>query len=618
MKTNQKTSIYAKLINFFKSKAVRNITLTILLACSTLCMFLLDRGNGIRDKYLNFLNSNFISEAMTLFRIGRYNIQLGAWILYFCIALVATVLIIGNIFSSTFIDNKAKANEKKFKSYSSAFRFYGFLYYFVLLVISAAIIFIFAQFGVFKNIAPNGYGAILVSLLYTVLLCFLFLLIVPVSIFVLYFVIKGIFYVIGFIVSRLVLVVKDINAASDFKQKKAEEMLEDARRAAGLSVKDTMAEENEDRNSESSSAPKHKDIFLPLTLIDNAEAQEPTVSEDISLEDLALRFQAFASNNHKIYYELSTIRAYLAGLATSRLIILEGLSGTGKSMLPRMFAEFTSSKAYFTPVQATWRDKTDLLGFYSEFSRNYKVTEFLRNLYLASYSDKVNELVLDEVNLSRIEYYFADFLSILEYPEEDWKIKIYDAELGQELPKNLKDGYVSIPNNSWFIGTANTDDSTFTITDKVYDRAVIIDFSEKFTPIISSYNSDPIAISSDALLNLFEEAKNNDLYKLSKADMKKFTDVCEFTRDSLEIKFGNRIMVQIENFVPVYVALGGTKEAALDFMFASKILRKINGSYQDYIKEELIKLKSLLDHTYGKGVFKETEKLIAKITKKLV
>ena len=618
MKTNKKPSIYAKLVNFFKSKTIRNITLTILLICSTFCMFLLDNGNYVRDEYLNFLNNNFISEIMALFKISRFNIPLGAWILYFCIALVSAVLIIGSIFSSVFVDDKAKANEKKFKSYASAYRLYWFLYYFTLLIISAAIIFIFAQLGIFENIAPKGYRAILVSLIYTVLICFLFLLLIPITIFILYFIIKAIFFVVGYVISKLVTAVKDINAASDLQDKISQEMLEEARIAAGLSLHKDIAPQEEGDKSDRPSAPKYKDIFLPLTLIDNAEKEEPTVSEDLTLEDLALRFQSFASNNHKIYYELSTIRAYLAGLATSRLIILEGLSGTGKSMLPRMFAEFTSSKAYFTPVQATWRDKTDLLGFYSEFSRNYKVTEFLRNLYSASYSDKVNELVLDEVNLSRIEYYFADFLSILEYPEEDWKIKIYDAELGQVLPRNLKDGYVSIPNNSWFIGTANTDDSTFTITDKVYDRAVIIDFSERFTPVSSSYNPDPIAISSNDLQNLFEQAKNNDAYRLSNADLKKFTDICEFTRDAFEIKFGNRIMVQIENFVPVYVALGGTKETALDFMFASKILRKLNGSYQDYIKEELIKLKNLLEHTYGKGVFKETESLIAKITKKLV
>ena len=361
-----------------------------------------------------------------------------------------------------------------------------------------------------------------------------------------------------------------------------------------------------------------KDIFLPLTLIDQAEKPAPTVNEDISLEELALRFQSFASNNHKIYYELPIIRSYLAGLAASRLIILEGLSGTGKSMLPRMFAQFTSSNASFTPVQATWRDKTDLLGFYSEFSKNFKTTDFLKNLYAASYSDKMTEMVLDEVNVSRIEYFFAVFLSIMEYPISDWKINIYQPEANQTLPEKLTDGYISIPNNTWFIGTANTDDSTFTITDKVYDRAIVIDFSERFSPISSKYSSAPINISSDKLLQLFEDAKNNDSYRLSAQDMSKFISICEFTKDAFEIKFGNRIMVQIESFVPVYVALGGTKEEALDFMFARKILRKLNGAYQDYVKEELVKLKSLIDHTYGKGVFKETELLIAKITKRLV
>ncbi len=600
MKTNKKTTIYLKLLNFFKSKTIRNITLTILLVCSAFGMFLLDEKNFIRNDYLTFLNSNFISEFMDLFNIGRYNIPIGAWLIYFCILLVSIVLILGSTFSNVFVQNKAKENQSEFKSYASAYRFYAFLYYLVLIIICGLIIFAFAMLGGFKRIGADT-AEVLLSLLFVLLLCLMFLVLIPISLFVLYLVLKAVIYVIGYIISRLILAVKHINQTLNLQQNAADEKI-------------VVAEQ-------SSNAPdtvKDKDIFLPITLIDNAQREEATVSEDISLEDLALRFQSFAINNHKIYYELPIIRAYLAGLATSRLIILEGLSGTGKSMLPRMFAEFTSSKAYFTPVQATWRDKTDLLGFYSEFSKSYKVTEFLKNLYSATYSDKPNQLVLDEVNLSRIEYYFADFLSILEYPEEDWKIKIYEAELGQILPKNLKGGYVSIPNNSWFIGTANTDDSTFTITDKVYDRAVIIDFSERFTPITSNYNSDPIAISSEALLDLFEQAKNSDAYRLSKTEMKKFTDICEFTKDAFEIKFGNRIMVQIEAFVPVYVALGGTKEMALDFMFASKILRKLKGSYQDYIKEELIKLKSLLEHTYGKGVFKETEKLIAKISKKLV
>ena len=77
-------------------------------------------------------------------------------------------------------------------------------------------------------------------------------------------------------------------------------------------------------------------------------------------------------------------------------------------------------------------------------------------------------------------------------------------------------------------------------------------------------------------------------------------------------------MVQINQFVPVYVALGGSKEEALDFMFSSKVMRKLNGMFEDYVKDELVSLQKLLADTYGKGVFVETERIIAKILKRLV
>ena len=89
-------------------------------------------------------------------------------------------------------------------------------------------------------------------------------------------------------------------------------------------------------------------------------------------------------------------------------------------------------------------------------------------------------------------------------------------------------------------------------------------------------------------------------------------------RDAFDIRFGNRIMVQINQFVPVYVALGGSKEEALDFMFSSKVMRKLNGMFEDYVKDELVSLQKLLADTYGKGVFVETERIIAKILKRLV
>ena len=227
-------------------------------------------------------------------------------------------------------------------------------------------------------------------------------------------------------------------------------------------------------------------------------------------------------------------------------------------------------------------------------------------------------MVLDEMNLSRIEYYFADFLSVMEYPPEDWKIRIYEIQAGQTLPSKLENGCVTVPTNTWFIGTANTDDSTFTITDKVYDRAVVIDFEEKATPIVTDYNSDKISISAEKLSELFNKAENQAENRLSIEETQKFLKICDFMKDSFNVSFGNRIMVQIESFVPIYVALGGTKEQALDFMFARKILRKVDGIFEDFVKEELINLTKLISSLYGKGVFKETEALMAKITKRLV
>ncbi len=598
MKTN-KTSLYGKIVNFFRSKLVKNITISILIAFSVLFMFMLDDGNSIREQYLGFLENNFISKALEFFGISRFNIMLSAWLVFITVVFIIVVLVIANIFSEKFATAKSEANEKRFKSYAAAYRHYSLMFYIPVILLIAAVIFVTYMLGGYDGINLTTID-VFKNLLLAVLICLGFLLLIPITIIIAYLVIRAIIYVVSFILSIFVNVVRDINGPVE-----------------NTPVSDNTAKVIHTPNGDAVVENK-ENIFLPLTLIDEEGEQKTIVDDQVKLEELALRFQSFAINNFKIYYELPVIRSYIAGLSAWRWIILEGLSGTGKSMFPRMFAEFTKCPAKFSPVQATWRDKTDLLGFYSEFSGTFKTTDFLRNLYSASYTDKINQMVLDEINISRIEYYFADFLSILEYPSNEWKIQVYDPKVGETLPAKLENGYISIPENTWFIGTANTDDSTFTITDKVYDRAIVIDFDEKFTPIESDYNSEPLNISSEGLLKLFEQAKNNEVYKLTKEDIDKFAQICEFVKDVFEVRFGNRIMVQIESFVPVYTALGGTKEQALDFMFARKILRKLGNAYQDYVKEELARLSKLIDSIYGKGVFTETEKLIAKITKRLV
>ncbi len=572
MKNNEKTSsLHSKVVNILKSKITRNILLISMLFASLLCMFMLDKQNYIREEYLPFLESNFISNFMTLFKISSFNIMINAWMIFFVFFFIIVVIFVGNIFSHKIIDNK----ENKLVA--------GIIYYSSLTLICIAIVFVAYMLGAFESLDNNTSGLFL-NLIYTLIICFGFILLVPIFFIIAYYLVKLILYLIALSFKTVKTYYKDVN--------------------------------EKDKQADSTLSPEK--IFPSLVNIDNTPVEIVENPDEIDLETMCLQFQSYACNNHKIYYDLPLIRSFIAGLATSRLIILEGLSGTGKSMLPRMFTMFTNSNAFFAPVQATWRDKSDMLGFYSEFSKTFKPTPFLENLYAASYSQKTNLMVLDEMNLSRIEYYFADFLSIMEYPAEDWKIRIFDPQTNQRLPKNLTGGCISVPTNTYFIGTANTDDSTFTITDKVYDRAVIIDFDEKVKPIETSFKSNAINITAQGLQNLFEDAINNKKYCLTEKETEKFLKICDFMKEAFDVRFGNRIMVQIETFVPVYVALGGTKEQALDFMFARKILRKVDGMNEDFVKEELNNLTKLINTLYGKKVFTETETLIAKYIKRLV
>ena len=653
------------MVQLLSSRTSRNIIGICVLFFSVFCMFMLDEGNYVLNEYVPILRSNFIKGLMAYWNIQSFNISVSAWLIFLCAMGVLMIFIFAGIFAPKIVKAIAHAKRDSFHSEIGARRFYATMYYFVVFLIAAALVFMFVMSGGFAEF--NSYTAgLFLNLLYTVLLSLMFTAISIICLFIVYYIIK-------FILMFLIYVTQKLNELAQQVKEEERKKKEEEEKEEEKEEEPTPEEEsgdNGDGDGSNGGMPDEliakleqdedldKDLFPALTAIDNkytveepteevveeaveetAEqpteevveeaveetAEQPTeevveevVEEDITLSDFVLRFQSHAINHYKVYYELPLLRSFIAGLSCTRLIILEGLSGTGKSLLPRMFSRFTGSTARFSPVQATWRDKTDVLGFFSEFTKTFKITDFLCYLYEASYVDETTLMVLDEMNLSRIEYYFADFLSILEYPKEEWKIKVYEPELGQKLPKKLTGGYVTIPANTWFIGTANTDDSTFTITDKVYDRAITLDFRERISPIKSDYNSDPINISSEKLQQLFVEAQENEDLRLNEEETDKFLIICDFMRDAFDIRFGNRIMVQINQFVPVYVALGGTKEAALDFMFSSKVMRKLNGMFEDYVKDELVALQKLLADTYGKGTFVETERIIAKILKRLV
>lgn len=362
-------------------------------------------------------------------------------------------------------------------------------------------------------------------------------------------------------------------------------------------------------------------VFPSLARIDEEYQGYPIdilPTADITLEELCEQFRNYLAKVEKLYFDIDTIRFFISGFAASQFEILEGLSGTGKSSLPRYFAKFVNGRVLFMPVQATWRDKSNILGFFNEFSSTYTETEFLVELYRANYNpDMIHMFVLDEMNISRVEYYFADLLSVLEYPKEDWKLKVMQLPYGFLPPVKLDEGYIQIPENSYFVGTANKDDSTFTITDKVYDRAITMEFNNSNTPFEVEEDADTINLSYSKLSSLYKDAASNEENRLNEEDREKFTTITSYVYEEFGIAIGNRILTQIDTIVPVFVACGGTKEAALDFMLSKKVVSKVEGRFEEHIKDSLKGLLALIDKTYGAGVLNITEKTAKNIIRTL-
>lgn len=376
-------------------------------------------------------------------------------------------------------------------------------------------------------------------------------------------------------------------------------------------VADSSARELDDREK----------VFPGLSKIDikyDGYSIENIPTDNISLEDLVVRFRNYLAKEEHLYYDIDTLRIFISGLNATRLSILEGLSGTGKSSLPRYFAKFINAEVVFLPVQVSWRDKTSILGYFNDFSKIYNETDFLLRLYDASYNlDKIYIFVLDEMNISRVEYYFADFLSILEYPSEQWKIRLMQLPYGFIPPAKLDDGFITIPENSFFVGTANKDDSTFSIADKVYDRSTVIAFDNRNEPFEVKGESAPITLSYSKLKALFEAALSNDANKMTKNDFEKLAKVTDYIYDQFEVTFGNRVLNQIDQMIPIFIAAGGKKEDALDFILARKVLIKLEGHFEEYVKPALKGILDKLDEVYGSKEFKLSRKQINSLLRKL-
>ena len=341
--------------------------------------------------------------------------------------------------------------------------------------------------------------------------------------------------------------------------------------------------------------------FFRLTSVDNyykTEYHPPIYDNDITLEDFCKQFRAFAASRLKLYYDLDMMRYFVAAMGTARIIILQGISGTGKTSLPYAFGKFVQKDTTVVSVQPSWRERTELYGYFNEFTKRYSETEFLRAIYEGNFYRDPHIVILDEMNIARVEYYFAEMLSILEMPrQEEWKVDIVTAVWDND-PCLINGGNVQITNNIWFVGTINNDDSTFAVADKVYDRAIPIDLDSR-ADAFECEDTPPVYISTDHLNQMFAEAKH--MYPISEEMLKKLEITNAYLIKNFRLAFGNRIMKQIRDYVPCFIGCGGTEIQAVDFIVAKKVLRKFESLSLGFMKDELTKFNGFLDKTFGKN-----------------
>ena len=324
----------------------------------------------------------------------------------------------------------------------------------------------------------------------------------------------------------------------------------------------------------------------------------PEYRRDFTLPEVCESFRNFACSRMGLYYDEKVIRLLFAGLASTKLILLQGISGTGKTSLPYALGKFIDNDSTIVSVQPSWRDRTELFGYFNEFSKKFNETDVLRRIYEASYNDDVNVIILDELNIARIEYYFAEMLSIMEMPDfDEWRIELVSSSWIND-PKNLRDGKLLIPQNTWYIGTANNDDTTFAVSDKVYDRALTINIDTKGVAF-DAPDTEPAKLSYSYLNSLYEKAIEENPVDQRYLDLIEQLD--DYVIKKFRVAFGNRIMKQLKTFVPVYVACGGTVLEGIDHILATKVFRKFESLNLSLIRDEIKGLINYLNTLFGKN-----------------
>lgn len=287
----------------------------------------------------------------------------------------------------------------------------------------------------------------------------------------------------------------------------------------------------------------------------------------------------------------------------SALVILAGISGTGKSQLPKAFANFIGAPLVNLPVQPRWDSPQDLQGFYNYIEKKYKPTDLMHYLYQYGRDSRLKGriclVLLDEMNLARVEYYFSDFLSKLEDRRNLDERPYIDLEVGS-LDLSPTEKKVYIPDEFLFIGTMNEDETTQTLSDKVLDRANVLTFGRPNQ--LKLLNQQKVkSVSSQGYLpwsDFRQWVKKPSDNPLLCQEVKRYVDEANQIMELLGRPFAHRVFQAFTKYVCNYpnADLDEVRNQAIADQFGQKLLPKLRGVMveEKNVKEALDKMEYLL------------------------
>lgn len=315
-------------------------------------------------------------------------------------------------------------------------------------------------------------------------------------------------------------------------------------------------------------------------------------------------------------YVISTaeLANFHLAMMVSPLVILSGISGTGKSLLPRKFAEHTKSEFKPVSVQPQWSDNSDLFGYVPTLAPEKFIEGHLINSLREAQNNRQKLVIalLDEMNLAPVEHYFSDFLSVAEtrvrkdgaITTDVLPIELPPPAAGQDDKyKDLRK--IGLPHNLRVVGTANMDESTHSFSPKVLDRAFTIEFDD---PDLMNFATGATGVEEDfssLAQSIVDQGNAISIQEARNTSQDLFDEVAQLLQEIQDIlapagiKFGYRTRDAILLYLHFWRRLGLedviTANAALDFCLLQKVLPKVSGS-GDKLADALTKLAAWLSN----------------------